>query len=125
MRGLRTALLVAGFFTVMMCGGGGNGNACGGESPTAPSPIGESELVGTVTHVLTGAAIANAQVTVTMSGRQPLVVTSATNGRYVVGLLQSGTARVDASAPGFRPYTAQVSLVRGTNTHNIQLVPNP
>ncbi len=126
MRRIRTVLLVTALLVVMLGGGGVSVGCAPFGSPTSPGPPpGEANIEGTVTHILTGTRIPNVTVRITPNGMTQLSVIADANGRYGVAGINTGTARITTSVTGYRDYTADVSLVRGNNTHNIQLVPNP
>ena len=98
--------------------------ACSGgdEGPTAP-PLATAALTGRITNANTMAPLDRAEVVVTQSG-QSIPTLTASNGNYsfFFGLLP-GDVRITARATGFETVTTTISVVRGSNRHDIQLRP--
>src|SRR5262249_24284530 len=77
----------------------------GALSNTSPAQTNKATIVGTVTDA-TGAVISKATVKVTNIGTNAeRTVTAGDDGTYIVPLLDIGTYRVRASAPGFQDVT--------------------
>jgi thermitase len=93
-------------------GGGG-----GGTEP-APAPVGSGTITGTVTDAQAKSALAGASVDCGAGGR----TTTATNGSYTLSTVPVGTYTCTASAAGYRPKSANVSVSDGsTSTANFGL----
>src|SRR5215831_10845433 len=79
----------------------------GALSNTSPAQTNKATIVGTVTDA-TGAVISKATVKVTNVGTNAeRTVTAGDDGTYIVPLLDIGTYRVRASAPGFQDVTRE------------------
>jgi N-acetylneuraminic acid mutarotase len=82
----------------------------GGLTPTA-------KVSGVVTDT-TGAVIEGASVSIGSA-----TSTTGADGRYELQNLPVGSATITTSAPGFDPRSESVSLIAGTNTHDVVLTP--
>jgi N-acetylneuraminic acid mutarotase len=91
--------------------------ACGGNEPSGGP--GTASVSGGVSAAA-GAAIEGATVRVGSA-----TVTTGADGRYELASLPVGNATIETSAPGFGPRSESVSLVEGTNTHDVVLTPIP
>ena len=81
------------------------------------TPTPTATVSGVVTAA-TGAVIAGASVTIgTVSG------TTGADGRFELQNVPVGSVTISAGAPGFVPRSESVSLVAGTNTHDVVLTP--
>lgn len=88
------------------------------------SVLREGGLFGTVTDP-TGAAIAGAQVLVSLPGNTAVRrTTTEPNGSFTIAALPSGTYELTVSAPGFGPHPTEVAMAVGRETRvSVQLVP--
>ena len=89
--------------------------ACGGSGP------GESTETATVSGVVSAAdaaVIEGASVTIGNAS-----ATTGSDGRFELADLPVGSATVVTSAPDFVPRSESVSLIAGTNTHDVVLAP--
>jgi len=79
----------------------------------APAAYGQSNISGDIAGTVTdpsGAAVSNAQVTVTSDARgDSKVVTSDSNGSFRVPLLSTGKYKVSVTAAGFQTATADTT----------------
>lgn len=98
--------------------------ACGGgEPPTDPVPKGPStpaptaSLSGTVLDDHNGAPVAGATVVV-----RGVTVTTGTAGQFLISNLATGQSGLTLSAPGFDPFSGNVSLSAGANTVELTLM---
>lgn len=90
------------------------------------SAIGFGNLAGTVQNATTGVGIANAAVTVRRSDRYTVDFSGLTNagGNYDAGALPAGTYVVAATAAGFAPGNAEVTVsAAAANVGNLPLSP--
>jgi N-acetylneuraminic acid mutarotase len=91
--------------------------ACGGSDP------GDPNATATVSGVVTaagGAVIEGASVTIGSA-----TATTGADGRFELQNLPVGSATINTSAPGFEPRSESVSLIAGTNTHDVVLTATP
>ena len=88
---------------------------CGGSDPSG-LPL-TATLSGVVTAT-TGAVIGGASVSTGSA-----TATTGGDGRFELQNLPVGSATITTSAAGFAPRSESVSLIAGTNTHNVVLTP--
>jgi hypothetical protein len=81
------------------------------------TPTPTATLSGVVTAA-TGAIIEGASVTIGSA-----TATTGPDGRFELANLPVGTATITMSAPGFAPRSESVTLIAGTNTHDVVLAP--
>ncbi len=98
-----TATLAMGLVTSIIVAACGD---AGGPTPTA--------TVSGVVTAATGAAIEGASVTI-----RSVAVTTGADGRFEIQNLPVGSATIATSAPLFEPRSESVSLIEGTNTHDV------
>src|SRR5688500_4444134 len=91
--------------------------ACGGSGPGDPAAT--ASVSGVVTAA-TGAVIEGASVEIGTA----TAITGA-DGRFELEDLPVGSATITASAPGFDPRSESVTLIAGTNAHDVVLTPTP
>src|ERR671914_3089429 len=89
--------------------------ACGGSDPGGPTA---TATVSGVVKAATGAVIEGASVRI-----GAVTATTGPDGRFELQNLPVGSATISTSAPGFVPRSESVSLVAGTNTHDVVLTP--
>src|SRR5688572_5631216 len=89
--------------------------ACGTDEPGGPPA---TAIVSGVVSASTGAVVPGASVRVGSA-----TATTGADGRYELANLAPGTATISTSAAGFVPGVASVSVVVGTNTHDVVLTP--
>ncbi len=87
--------------------------ACGSGDPSGPAT---SATVSGVVSAPTGAVIAGATVTIRNAS-----ATTGADGRFEIPNVAIGSATIATSSPGFVPQSDVVSLVGGTNTHDVVL----
>ena len=81
------------------------------------TPTATATVAGIVT-ALTGAVIQGASVKI-----GTFTATTGADGRYELQNMRVGAATIVTSAPGYAPRSASVSLIAGTNTHDVVLTP--
>ena len=113
-----TSVLVAVFFASVLY----TTNGCGG-SVTGPTHH-FSSISGVVTDGVSGAPIAGATITLQQSGAPAVTAKSGPDGRYSAAALAPGSVRLDASAPGYQPFSISFGLNEGSNSFNIALRPS-
>ena len=91
--------------------------ACGGSD--SGGPIATATVSGVV-RAATGPVIEDASVTIGSA-----TATTGADGRFELENLPVGSATITTSAPGFDPRSESVSLIAGTNTHDVVLTPTP
>ena len=92
---------------------------------TSEPPISIAAVNGRVTNILTQAPLTSGNVRITPNGAPPVDVPIGNTGFYALGGLPLGPARIQVTIAGYRDYSANVNLNAGSNTHDIQLTPNP
>ena len=91
--------------------------ACGGSEPNG-SPA--TATVSGVVSAAAGAVIEGASVTIGSA-----TATTGADGRFELANLPVGSATIKTTAPGFAPRSESVSLIEGSNTHDVVLTPTP
>ncbi|WP_284349710.1 Kelch repeat-containing protein [Roseisolibacter agri] len=89
--------------------------ACGGGGPGAPTT---TATVSGVVKTAAGAVIAGASVKIGSA-----TVTTGADGRFELQNVPVGSATIAISAPDFDPRSQTVTLVAGSNTHDVVLTP--
>jgi pimeloyl-ACP methyl ester carboxylesterase len=87
--------------------------ACGGSDPSGPTA---TATVSGVVTAATGAVIEGASVRIGSA-----TATTGADGRFELQDLPVGSATIIASAPRFDPRSESVSLIAGTNAHDVVL----
>lgn len=92
--------------------------ACGGGNPG--EPITPTATVSGVVRTAAGAAIAGATVRIGTAS-----TTSAANGSFALQNVPVGSVTITTTATGYDPRSDNVTLVAGTNTHDVVLTLTP
>ena len=92
--------------------------------PSAPNNSPVATLSGRVTGVA-GQSVTSGVVTITSADGAAVETTITETGAYMHGPLRLGPARIEVHSPGFELYSANLTLVAGSNRHDVQLVRKP
>src|SRR5688500_9954918 len=93
--------------------------ACSESGPSDPTPTPTATVSGVVTAA-NGAVIEGALVRIATA-----TATTGVDGRFEIQDRPVGSATIVTSAPGFDSRSDAVSLIAGTNTHDVVLTPTP